>query len=202
MRMNRHYNAKDDPFKRRGRMLTALRQPAANEARPCRDCAILCARHASPTCPCGCSFACPDAPAFLSSDPVRYPIEARILPLVFELNALRLVQPCWSCEGHTTEDDTIHKLPSVWFYVDESDYASLLNRYLVQSFSQRRTHVPWIVSLTFGPEDSAFACRPDLWSHSATLKELQEDALSLAQGLREGFHRGALEEIARIDQTS
>lgn len=203
MRIARHVNLDRDPAHHRRRMLTVLQQPRSSDVRPCRGCAQPCLKHGSPTCACGCDFKCPYAPAELSSDSERYPIEPRILPLVFELSALRIVQPCWSCEGHEDSDGSIRKLPSVWFYVDETEYAVMLNQYLLESYAARRTHVPWIVTMTSGPEDLAFACRPDLWaSENVTLEELQEDAFALAAGLLEYTHDFARDEIMKIDRAS
>lgn len=203
MRIARHINLDRDPAQHRRRMLTVLQQPRSSDVRPCRGRAQLCLKHGSPTCACGCTFKCPYAPTELSSDPERYPIEARILPLVFELSALRIVQPCWSCEGHADADETITKLPCVWFYLDEAEYAVTLNLYLMQSYAARRTHVPWIVTLSSGPEDPAFACRPDLWaSRNVTLAQLQEDAFALAVDLVQYTHDFARDEITKIDRAS
>lgn len=199
MRINRHFNARKDSDQRRRTMLTVLGQPNADDERPCRDCDKACPDHASTTCTCQCSFACPDAPTALTSDPERYPIEPRILPLVFELNALKVVQPCWSCEGHNGATEEVEKLPSVWFYADDIVYAELLNTYLIESYARRLTHVPWIVTLSPGPEDTAFSCRPDIWGRSAnaTLKDLQSDAFALAKEVREQTRRLARVELAK-----
>ena len=132
MRINRHFNASREPDQRRRKMLTVLGQTPTGEERPCRDCERLCLQHGSTTCTCGCNFACPDAPIALTSDPDRYPIEPRILPLVFELNALKVVQPCWSCEGHNGLSEEVQKLPSVWFYVDDIVCAEVLNTYFIR----------------------------------------------------------------------
>lgn len=199
MRTNRHFNAEKGSDQRRRKMLTVLAQPQADDERPCRGCERLCTDHASASCTCRCTFACPDAPAALTSDPEQYPIEPRILPLVFELNALKVVQPCWSCEGHNGLNTKVEKLPSVWFYVDDIVYAELLNTYLIGSYARRVTQVPWIVTLSPGPEDTAFSCRPDLWgpSSGATLKDLQDDAFALAKEVREQTRRLARAELAK-----
>lgn len=185
-------------------MLEMLNQPRADEVRPCPGCVMPCAAHESLVCACGCGQDCPDAPRELSSDPERYPIEAAILPLVFELTALGIVQPCWSCEGHSSGDRPIAKLPSVWFYADSPEYAVLVHRYLVGSYARRLTSTPWMVALTFGGDDPAFTIRPDLWAAESdtTLESLQVDVVALARDLREGTHHLARNELSKINRQS
>ncbi len=48
MRINQHFNKDRDPDGRRELMLDFLRQPYAQEARPCLGCHTLCAAHGSP----------------------------------------------------------------------------------------------------------------------------------------------------------
>jgi len=69
-----------------------ISQPTALEDPPCPGCRI----HDLQIC----SSKCPEAPRALSIDPGRYPIEPKVTPLVFELRTTRVMQTCWSCEGH------------------------------------------------------------------------------------------------------
>lgn len=101
----------------RRRNLDALKvRLFAPEHRPCADCTIPCQCSKSPVCTCACTPSCPEAPARLSSDPVENPIEGRILGLVMALAKTGILTPCWSCEGHTRPDGSLHRLPQVWFY--------------------------------------------------------------------------------------
>ena len=75
----------------------------------------------------GCRRDCAKAPARLSSDPDRFPVEEKIAPLVFELKKLGVFFPCWSCEGHNDPSGKLWKLPRVWFYADSVVHLRLLS---------------------------------------------------------------------------
>jgi hypothetical protein len=62
----------------------------------------------------------------LSSDREKYSIEERIAPLVFEMQCLGVVEPCWPCEGHNGQDEKLWKRPDVWFYCDDVIHLRLL----------------------------------------------------------------------------
>ena len=98
---------------------TLLRVLQPSPGRPCRGCVQPCPCSGSPICDCNCSRACPYAPAELSSDPTRHPIESKIVSLVYELNTFNGIEPCWSCEGHVGPAGTISRIPQVWFYVSD-----------------------------------------------------------------------------------
>lgn len=93
-----------------------------------------------------CAPECPNIAQVCSTDPKRYPLEPAIVPLVFELNALRLVQTCWSCEGHRDAGYRLTKRPQVWFYTRASCYAQLISDYLTGLRTEVLAHA-WQVRL-------------------------------------------------------
>lgn len=89
---------------------------------------------------------CPTAVNMLSSDPT-YPLEPAVVPLVYALSCLRLVEPCWSCEGHLGPNQTLHKQPGVWFYAGSNWYPELISSHLQRLLHKRRLNHPWRVSI-------------------------------------------------------
>lgn len=122
-----------------------IKQPTALQSPPC------------PNCQKGaeavwnrekCSSTCDHASYALSEEPDRYPIEDHVVPLVFELTTMRLVQTCWSCEGHLDINGKIWKLPQVSFYSTKPIYSQLLCNYLARLFWRKKLNYPWEVVLT------------------------------------------------------
>ena len=127
-----------------------LEQPTSKEMRPCRFCTLTCETCGSVICTCNCTPECEAAARKLSSEPDRYPIERLVLPFVFHLNALRVVQPCWSCDGHLdtfSAEEKIWKLPQVWFYSRSVVYPKLINDYLRDLKHHSRLNHHWQVNL-------------------------------------------------------
>lgn len=175
--------------------------PHYREARPCAGCArrCPCARR-SEVCACGCSSACPDAAQRLSSAPERFPIEPRVLPLVFELNSLRVVQPCWSCEGHGGPDDAPHKTPSVWFYSASVVYPRLLTEHVDGLWFARALGTRWRIAVcphSADPGATTFALEPELGTPGPSLAGLQRDLEVVAADLASSLRRRAATLLAR-----
>lgn len=167
-----------------------LSQPTDREQRPCSDCheRCGCSKH-SVTCCCSCSADCLNVPRQLSSDPDLYPIEPRIVPLVYELNALRVVEPCWSCEGHAPQLGKPMKLPQVWFTSPSPKYADLLMQHIGDLYAKKKLAYSWIVALNpYNPGGDAvtYVVRPDLArvSGDPKLDMLQLDLQTIAKELR------------------
>jgi len=117
-----------------------LSQPNARQLRPCPNCTESDGAECSP--------ACTGAPASLSTDPDRYPVEPHVVPMVYELNVTRLMQPCWSCEGHANAEGTLLKLPLVSFYAFSPVYPQLLMNYLHNLILAKKLAYPWQIVLT------------------------------------------------------
>ena len=105
-------------------------QPDDRAARPCPGCDLRCQQCGSTSCNCNCRPDCPDARWRLSSEPERFPIEAGVVPLVYAFSALRLMPPCWSCEGHHDKQGQLHRLPSLWFFSRKLAYPGLITALL------------------------------------------------------------------------
>lgn len=163
-----------------------LGQPEAGALRPCPGCAVPCPCSMSHDCTCACMPECPNIARVCSSDPERYPLEPAVVPLVFELNALRLVQTCWSCEGHRDAGDRLVKRPRVWFYTRSACYAQLISDYLATLRAQHRLSHPWQVRLVSQGQQGCvtYSIEPELDLPDATrLAALHHDLAVIGAGL-------------------
>ena len=164
-----------------------LGQPSTQEVRPCPNCDIPCPCSSSRTCTCPCSDVCEHLPKQLSSDPKRYPLEEKIIPLVFAFCSLRVCQPYWSCEGHCSSTGEVSKIPRVWFYSRSLIYARLIDDYLSFLHFKKQISCPWHLCLTYSSwahVDTAFSIQPDLtFLKEPKLRSLQMDANVIASGL-------------------
>ncbi len=98
-------------------LLDFISQPGPREEPPCPSCNF----HEPMTC----SPKCKDVAKSLSIEPDRYPIEMSAVPVVFELMATRVMQTCWSCEGHF-QDGELWKTPQISFHAKQPIYPYLL----------------------------------------------------------------------------
>lgn len=164
----------------RADLLRLIAQPSAAEVPPCPDCKL----HSQVTCASNCEH----APRNLSIDAINYPIESNVVPLVYELAAVRLIQPCWSCEGHLNPNGELWKIPQVSFYSESPMYAQLLLRHISALDLQKRLTYPWHVVLSdFGQTwDITYTLEPNLnydQAHHIQLNLLQRDLNTLAENL-------------------
>ncbi len=199
MKINSKYGDQRPIEPRRSELLNILNQPTASDLRPCSNCHELCSTHHSNNCTCDCKTDCPEAAKQLTSDPVRYPIESGVLALVYEFAALRVCQPCWSCEGHVDANDKLSKLPAVWFYVDDLTVVDMISSFLTSAQSRLKLSAAWHLAVSYGPDEVAFSCTPNAWllGDETTLQDLQQDLIKLSAGLREGLHELVRREIAK-----
>jgi len=171
-----------------------LAQPSDRVERVCPHCEEVSTCCNATDCTCLCSWKCNFAPQNLSSDPVRYPIEAGIIPLVYALSELRVCHPCWSCEGHLSTGNLV-KIPQVWFYSRSLMYPRLLTEYLTDLSQKKTIHYQWRISI-ISPQstvDATFSIAPDLnLKRQVYLDFLRKDIENIAFNLRKSVH-----EIAR-----
>ena len=182
-------------------------QPSDRVERPCRGCKIPCnCSMESPSCTCQCSSACPDAPGQLSSDPGRYPIEAGVVPVVYGLNMIRVMQPCWSCQGHMRNDGSIARVPQVWFHADSITYPQLLLGLLDEMKLAGELKQSWTISLCSlkaSVVGSTFKLAPAAEFgdeiDAATFKQLQQDLLLIGDVLADRLKARAIRERRNLD---
>jgi len=164
------------------------------DQRPCQNCHLPCACSQSPSCACSCSISCRHLARKLSSEPEEFPLESRIVPLVYALNSLRVVTPCWSCEGHNDSADQLIKLPSVWFNTSSQGLPRLLVEHCGQLYGDRETYYRWGIEV-LGLGDvmqTTYSLRPNLsLLDDANLSHLHKDIVVLAEGLFEGVKAAA-----------
>lgn len=134
-----------------------------------------------------CTPTCPDAPKALTSDPVNYPIETGIVPLVFEMKRLGIFEPCWSCEGHLGPTGDLWKLPRVWFYSESTVHIRLLVDGLKDMHIAGDLTHDWQVVVTFSDPDNpetTFSLEPVVETGQASLlPKLQADANVIAKSM-------------------
>lgn len=129
----------------------------------------------------------------MSSAPEHYPIEKNIVPLVYAFYVSRVCTPCWSCEGHMSEDGSdLTRPPQVWFYSRSSLFVRFVAEHVEQLYASRKVSNAWTVRiLAWGSGvDCRFALMPELEPGAkSNLSSLQAQANviaeSFAQSIRE-----------------
>jgi hypothetical protein len=175
-------------------LLLLIKQPDAAESPPCPSC--------SNHVPGNCSSQCANAAPSLSSEPENYPIEIKVVPLVFELAATRLMQPCWSCEGHLGPNGELWKIPQVSFYSESPIYPQLLLKHIYALQLQKRLTYPWhLVLADYGQTwELTYTLEPNLnREQTIHLGKLQADLHTLADDLCQrlkALARAALADIS------
>lgn len=163
-----------------------IEQPSYHELRPCTGCTMPCPCSASPTCTCLCGPQCVYVPVKMSSEGDRYPIEPKIVGLVFGFNSLRICPPFWSCEGHQYPDGSLQRVPQVWFYTRSLVYPRLLGDWLARMHFKKRIAHPWHICVSYSERclDTGFSLEPDFkMLKGFVLDELQRDAAILSEAL-------------------
>jgi len=153
-------------------------QPTAEELAPCTNC--------DNHIPNECNSKCTKAPTALSSDPINHPLENKVVPLVFELTSIRVMQPCWSCEGHFNQDGNLWKLPQINFYSLSPIYPQLFLQHINELKLKKKLSYEWhIVLANFGQSwHMSYSIEPNLNNVSDPhLGSLQQDLVILAEDL-------------------
>ena len=172
-----------------------LLQPGPETTPPCPGCVD----HSAARC----SNLCPDVKTALSIDPVNFPIENNVVPLVYGLMSTHMAQTCWSCEGHMDVNDNLIKTPRVSFYTSSPVYSQLLHRHLTKLMMDRKLAYPWHVILsdyaqTWGV---TYSIVPDLTfvNQDVRLGQLQNDLKVISDQLQESMKVIAREMIIELD---
>ena len=132
----------------------------------------------------GCSPDCSEVTRALSIEPDRYPIESKVAPLVYELMATRVMQTCWSCEGHMNQDNQLWKVPQVCFYSDAPIYPKLVLIHLRLLYQSKILSCPWQVVLSDFSQSLGltYSIQPDLnLVEKPRLGSLQQDLKLIAE---------------------
>lgn len=174
---------------------TFIDQPTAVESPPCPGCK----QHKIENC----SSNCDDASEAISIEPERYPIEEHVLPVVFEMMASRLLQTCWSCEGHYDSEGKLWKLPQVCFYAATPIYPKLLTMHLYELSGQHKLSYEWQIvfvdlASTWGV---TYSLQPSLlYVDKPDLELMQKDLLHIAQGMNLSLKQHAKQMMETISQ--
>lgn len=177
-----------------------ISQPTAKQSPPCLNCSkddiVDWTRN-------NCSPKCVRAPYALSEDPSLYPIEEHVVPLVFELTSMRIVQTCWSCEGHINIAGEIWKYPQVSFYTKTPIYSQLICNYLADLHINKKIKYPWeIVLSSFGRTwDVTYTIKCDLNRITKpSIFAMQKDLLVMADNLSDKIKIEASNLIKEIEE--
>lgn len=136
--------------------------------------------------PDNCSPKCPDVAEALSIDPVRYPIEPKVIPLVYEIMATAGLKTNWSCEGHMNNEGELWKLPQVCFYSEQPVYSHLVLLHLSNLQQEKKLKYPWHIVLTdfFLSLNITYSIQPNLNQvNNPHLGSLQYDMTVIADGM-------------------
>ena len=140
----------------------------------------------------------------MSGDPIRHPIEAGIVPVVYAIYTLRKLMPCWSCEGHYKDNGfELGKVPQVWFYSRSVLYPRLISEHLTSLQFKKEIFYQWHVRLTFSASnlDTGFSIEPYLQSdQSLKLDYLQKDSQVIGLSLREGVRHLATQYLRTLER--
>lgn len=154
--------------------------------RPCAGCERSCDDCHSHSCTHFCTTTCLDACSKLSTDPLRYPIERGVFPLVLQLAQMDCFQPCWSCEGHLGGHGEVWKIPQVYFYAKSPLCVQILVKHLVNLSLDNQTHFNWHIRLLYlsNPAFITYSIEPlILHAPELDLLFLHRDLLCIAENL-------------------
>ena len=163
-----------------------LRQPGPEARAVCQGCT----QHSIEKC----SSTCLEAPKALSVDPERHPIERNVVAFVYELTATRLLQTCWSCEGHMDANNELWKVPQVCFYAASPVYVKLLSQYLKELQHYENLTYHWHIVITDFAQSNGltYSVQPDLNKvKDPHLGLLQTDLKTIADGLHKKLKQHA-----------
>ena len=107
------------------------------------------------------------------------------MPLVYELFATGVTTPCWSCEGHTTEDGaTMLKTPRVWFYSGSTLYPRFVAEHTEDLLFKKKIENSWRVQVLGWANslETRYSLEPVVASNEgSTLRVLHHEAVIIAE---------------------
>jgi len=205
---------KDDCFNTEDRericleLTDLLDTPSDKQARPCPGCRFTFEDDASISSTRHCSAQCPYVAQQMSSDPETYPVEEGVVPIVYAFYTMRLMMPCWSCEGHFDKHGVLAKLPSVWFYSTSHFFPKLLAQYLGEQKGRKSLRYHWgirILPFSQSMFTTTYALEPiqgDLMEAEVfDLDRLQADMDSIAKNMRRDLMRDARHYLQRAKRS-
>ena len=206
MKIKDHHFNIEDTSKVKIELLDLLRQPSDKDERPCPGCRLTFPGVDSTTSTANCSMNCPAAPLQMSSDPDRFPIEKHVVPVVYSIYSLKLMMPCWSCEGHLDKSQNITKMPKIWFYSVSPFYAKLVSQVLSDLRQKRDLENDWIVRILPFSQSMftlTYCIEPvkDLFTDYYELTSLQNDMLTIGEKLRSEVLRLADKYVVKANKS-
>ncbi len=121
-----------------------------------------------------------------------------MVPLVYALASLRVVPPCWSCEGRLKPIGGLVRMPQVWFYSASTVYPELIALYLKDLEFRGKLLHQWMVSVCSHTAGGAtlFQIQPEQFQPSeaqtADLLSLHNDLHTMADSLAVSIRQLAL----------
>jgi len=187
MKIKDHLFQREDKAQTKIELIDLLKQPTDKQERPCPGCRLTFPNDPSITSTANCSIDCPEAAMKMSSDPNNHPIESHAVPIVYSIYTLRLLMPCWSCEGHENDKNELIKMPKIWFYSVSPFYAKLIAQSLSSIKYKNKLHYDWVVKILPFSQSMftlTYAIEPELGSNDVfMLKTLHQDMRTIGENL-------------------
>ncbi|MEW6989683.1 hypothetical protein AADZ91_03250 [Colwelliaceae bacterium 6441] len=186
-------------------LVNLLKQPSDKQERPCPGCRLTFPDDPSITSTAHCSIDCAEAGRKMSSDPNKFPIEEHVVPIVYAIYTLRLLMPCWSCEGHENDNDELIKVPKIWFYSVSPFYAKLIAQSLSTIKYKNKLHFEWSIKvLPFSQSmfTLTYSMEPEISTKETfVLKNLHHDMRVIGENLRENVLHEAKKYLDSADNS-
>ncbi len=178
----------EDKTRTKQDLVNLLNQPSDSQERPCPGCRLSFPDDPSPTSTSHCSINCPEAAKMMSSDPNKHPIEDHVVPIVYSIYTLRLLMPCWSCEGHENDGEELIKAPKIWFYSVSPFYAKLVAQALSTIKYREKLSYEWSVKILPFSQSMftlTYSIEPEIEGKFLNiLPKLQKDMKVIGENLR------------------
>ena len=139
-------------------------QDSGESQRVCSHCNKVCPTCGETSCDCQCHIGCEGIATAMVAEPERFPIEGKVVPLVYAIATIPHLQPIWSCEGHAQQSGDLLRHPQIWFYAENHQHideiedvlgrleSQLHGRWRLQ-FSEMRNNTPVYILEAFESED-------------------------------------------------
>jgi len=205
MKIKDHLFQQEDKAKTKIELIDLLKQPTDKQERPCPGCRLTFPGDPSMTSTAHCSIDCPEAAFKMSSEPEKFPIEEHVVPIVYAIYALRLLMPCWSCEGHENDEGQLIKAPKIWFYSVSPFYAKLIAQSLSTIRYKNKLHFEWSVKILPFSQSMftlTYSMEPEIIANeNFILQDLHEDMRMIGKYLDENVLSEAKKYLINIEKS-
>ena len=121
---------------------------------------------------------------------------------MYGLSSLRVVFPCWSCEGHVDDTEAFHKRPGVWFVARSLAAPGVIAERLSELRIAGKLACPWHVRVVDWGDDveTTFAIEPEAPAMDGRgLDRLRRDVRVISADLQTQVKRLAAGLVSALD---